>query len=353
MKRTDVPLPDALRDALGQIVANERREWRRERELIEAQARAAIAELRAENVALLARIDEAVATRLAALRDGVDGVAGRDGADGADGQPGRDGVDGASGRDGLDGAKGLDGRDGNDGRDGASVTEDQVAAAVETYLTANPPPAGRDGSDGRDGVDGQDGAPGRDGIDGASGRDGIDGTNGRDGERGPEGAPGKLPVIRAWSDRVHYEGEAITHDGSTWQAHRDTGHVPPHEDWRCIATAGANGIDGRSMTIRGTWDEAATYQHLDIVALNGASFAARHDEPGPCPGEGWQMIAAQGKRGQPGETGRTGLRGEPGPVGPAVAALDVDNEGMFRLTNADGSVVSHDLYPLLSRIARP
>jgi hypothetical protein len=36
---TTAVLPDALRDALGQVISDQRREWRRERELIEAQSR--------------------------------------------------------------------------------------------------------------------------------------------------------------------------------------------------------------------------------------------------------------------------------------------------------------------------
>jgi hypothetical protein len=36
---------------------------------------------------------------------------------------------------------------------------------------------------------------------------------------------------------------------------------------------------------------------LDIVTFDKSSFIARHDEPGPCPGDGWQLIAAHGARG--------------------------------------------------------
>ena len=39
----------------------------------------------------------------------------------------------------------------------------------------------------------------------------------------------------------------------------------------------------------------------DVVALNGGSFIARKDVPGPCPGPGWQLIASQGRRGAAGE----------------------------------------------------
>lgn len=310
-RRSAVLLPDALRQALGQIISNERREWRRERELIEAQAQATIAEFRAENTALLARIEEAVSARLSKLRDGPAGADGAPGPAGADGAPGIDGADGAPGRDGVDGAPGVPGRDGTNGIDGTH---------------------------------------GRDGADGQPGRDGADGAAGRDGERGPEGAPGKLPIAHAWTDRVHYEGDVVTHEGAAWQALRDTGRAPGTEDWHCIAAAGRDGSAGRSFEIRGTWSEGEAYQRMDVVALNGASFVARRDDPGACPGEGWQMIAAQGKRGNPGEAGRP-LRGEPGPPGPAVIEMRVSDDGLLQLRNADGSTVDLDLYPLLSQIA--
>ena len=112
---------------------------------------------------------------------------------------------------------------------------------------------------------------------------------------------------------------------------------------------GDRGAEGRSFAIRGTWSEGEAYRELDVVALNGASFGARRDDPGPCPGEGWQMIAAQGKRGNAGERG-AGARGERGLPGPPAVALDVNEEGLLTLTNADGSQVSCDLYPLLAKL---
>jgi hypothetical protein len=101
--------------------------------------------------------------------------------------------------------------------------------------------------------------------------------------------------------------------------------------------------------VRGTFAADQDYQALDIVALNGAAFAARRDAPGPCPGDGWQMVAAQGKRGQIGERGALGPKGDPGP---AVVAMEVDDEGLLTLVNADGSTVTCDLYPLLSKLGR-
>jgi hypothetical protein len=346
-----VQLPEALRDALGQIIANERREWRRERELIEAQARTAIAELRAENVALVARLEETVLARLATLRDGKDGVDGRDGVDGKDG---RDGLDG------KDGADGAPGRDGIDGRDGADGALGKAGPPGERGADGSPGKDGRDGIDGRDGVDGPaglpgergpQGEPGERGAPGADGRDGVDGQNGADGlpgERGEPGPPGKLPVVRAWRDDVHYEGAVVAHAGSVYQAQRDTGREPPHDDWLCIAQGGQDGANGRSLNIRGTWSDTETYRHLDVVAYNGGSFVARRDDPGLCPGDGWQLHASPGKRGQPGEPGR---RGEPGPPGSPLIEASVDEAGLVTFTNADRSSISLDLYPLLTRVA--
>jgi hypothetical protein len=69
--------------------------------------------------------------------------------------------------------------------------------------------------------------------------------------------------------------------------------------------------------VRGTFDQSASYRRLDVVALNGGSFVALKDAPGPCPGPGWQLIASQGKRGVAGEKGE---RGPPGPKGDAGAS---------------------------------
>lgn len=275
-----------------------------------------------------------------------------------------------------DGRDGADGKDGRDGTDGTSVSAEELMPIIDDMVQRAvselpPPKDGRDGADGRDGRDGVDGNDGqsvnmeditpviaeavqravaelpvpRDGVDG---KDGRDGTDGRDGVDGQDGAPGKLPIVGEWSDRIFYEGEVVVHGGSTYQASRDTAKEPPHADWSCLAKAGADGRDGRSFTIRGTWSDAGEYQALDVVALGGASFAARCDDPGACPGEGWQLIAAQGKRGNPGEKGREGLRGI---AGVQIRQMDVDAEGLLTITNDDGSQVSCDLYPVLSRLS--
>ena len=167
--------------------------------------------------------------------------------------------------------------------------------------------------------------------------------------KGDPGPPGRLAAVKAWTDGVHYDGDIVTLDGSTFQAIRDTGRQPPHEDWVCIAQAGRAGDDGRSFTIRGTWEPDGLYRELDVVAMNGASFVAKSDDPGPCTGDGWQLMSAQGKRGKQGEEGP---KGNPGPKGPAVIGLGIDENGIQTLRNADGTTVSCDFYPLLSRLDR-
>jgi hypothetical protein len=100
--------------------------------------------------------------------------------------------------------------------------------------------------------------------------------------------------------------------------------VPGGSEWICLAVAGR---DGKSIVIRGTFNEAAEYHRLDVVALNGGSFIARKDDPGECPGPGWQLLASRGKtgdKGQPGPRGEQGPKGEQGPSGPIIAAWEVD-----------------------------
>jgi hypothetical protein len=182
------------------------------------------------------------------------------------------------------------------------------------------------------------------------GEPGRDGKDGRDGIDGKDGAPGKVEMIKAWQDRVHYAGEIVTFNGATYQAQKDTGRLPETDDWTCIAARGADGRDGRQIVIRGTHDAACTYSELDVVAMNGASFVAKRDDPGPCPGDGWQLMAAQGKRGAPGERGAMGEKGERGQPGPGVVEAAVDDEGVLQIRHSDGSVVAADFYPLFDRM---
>jgi hypothetical protein len=96
---------------------------------------------------------------------------------------------------------------------------------------------------------------------------------------------------------------------------------PAHADWTCLATAGR---DGKSITVRGTFNETAEYRRLDVVARNGGSFVARKDAPGPCPGSGWQLIASQSKRGVAGEKGERGQKGDAGASGATICDWKID-----------------------------
>jgi hypothetical protein len=152
------------------------------------------------------------------------------------------------------------------------------------------------------------------------------GPPGPAGPRDEQGPPGKLPLVKLWKpETVFYEGDVVAYDGGAFQAKRDTGQPPSHAaHWLCLATAGR---DGKSITVRGTFDETTDYHCLDIVALNGGSFIALKDAPGPCPGGGWQLIASQGKRGTPGEKGErgpSGPRGDAGATGATICEWKVD-----------------------------
>jgi hypothetical protein len=134
------------------------------------------------------------------------------------------------------------------------------------------------------------------------------------GPAGPVGPPGKLPIAKEWTrETVYYEGSVVTYDGGSYQALRDTGESPDNEThWRCLA---APGRDAKSIRHRGTFTEGSDYAAYDAVALNGGSFLALRDKPGPCPGPGWQLLAAPGKRGVAGERGPQGDRGSTGAAG--------------------------------------
>lgn len=147
------------------------------------------------------------------------------------------------------------------------------------------------------------------------GEPGPQGERGASGERGERGEP----------------GEGIV--------------GPPGEQ----GAPGPPGAAGASFAVRGTWNSAEEYRALDVVALGGASFAARIDQPGACPGPDWQVIAVQGKRGQPGEPGERGAKGERGEPGRSIVAASLDDAGILTLTHDDGSPVTCDFYPLLAR----
>src|SRR5262249_2174409 len=61
-----------------------------------------------------------------------------------------------------------------------------------------------------------------------------------------------------------------------------------------------------------------------IWSLNGGTFLSLRDKPGPCPGAGWQLMSAPGKRGERGAQGERGIAGPPGKDAAIIIGWDVD-----------------------------
>jgi hypothetical protein len=150
---------------------------------------------------------------------------------------------------------------------------------------------------------------------------------------------------------VHYEGDLVVHDGSLYQCIKDSGHPPPHEDWVCVARAGRDGLTPR---VCGTWAPDDRYRTLDVVALNGASFIARKDDPGVCPGEDWQALTLQGKRGIAGPKGDRGEKGQPGSPAPVIAGWIIEKESYTVIPVLFGGAHGPrlDLRPLIEHAAK-
>jgi hypothetical protein len=122
---------------------------------------------------------------------------------------------------------------------------------------------------------------------------------------------------------------------------------------------------GRAMRVRGTYTASTEYREFDVVALNGSSFIALEDRPGPCPGENWQLLASAGRRGpdgrqgEPGERGPRGIdgpqgergeRGEPAPAAVGIKMLHVDPaDYTLAIILESGSVRSVDLRPIFKK----
>lgn len=309
--RTALESPlDILADELGSVAGRIERELRQGYEATIAKLEARIAALELAALRAEAEREAKVSARLAEIRNGVDGERGERG------ERGDRGFQGERGEPGEPGERGLDGRDGERGFPGER---------------------GEKGEPGERGIQGERGDPGERGL------DGRDGEPGMPGERGPEGAPGKLPVAREWTSRVHYEGDVVTHNGSTYQALRDTGGEPPGGDWQPLAIRGS---DARGFAIRSTYNPEADYHRNDVVAFNGSSFVALVDDPGKCPGDGWQLLASAGKRGERGPPGEK-VKGDPGKPGASIIAGEIDADTMTLVfVNSEGEKVIIDLYPL-------
>ena|SRR5215472_5674980 len=166
---------------------------------------------------------------------------------------------------------------------------------------------------------------------------------------------GRLPVAKSWREEsVTYEGQLVSHNGALYQATKDTAQTPGGSDWLCVARAGRDGCDGRTPNVCGTFDAYKTYARLDAVEYDGASYVARRDDPGICPGDGWQLLSRPGRRGPVGESGPRGRKGERGARGeaaPAIINWTIDTTHYRAIpTLADGRAGTPiDLRPLFER----
>lgn len=202
------------------------------------------------------------------------------------------------------GEPGRDGRDGVDGRDAEPVSEEQIANAVERYLTANPPPPGKDGSDG---ADGKDGAPGEKGADGRDGADGV-GLAGamidRDGELNITLTNGKVRRLGSVIGRDGKDGVdgSAGADGQSW----DEMEVR-QTSARTIELSFDHGERRNTFELefpvplyRGVFTEGEAYQPGDMVTWAGSLWHCNDASPDK-PGDGakaWTLAAKRGRDGK-------------------------------------------------------
>jgi hypothetical protein len=137
--------------------------------------------------------------------------------------------------------------------------------------------------------------------------------------------PAQFPSVKAFTaDTIYHEGDIVGFAGGTYQATKDTARAPGAKDWVCLARS------GDSLTPRGAYDDHGDYRCLDVIMVDGSSFVALKDHPGPCPGADWQLLASRGSRGDRGLKGERGLigpRGERGAAAPTIRAWEVDRAG--------------------------
>lgn len=311
---------DILAEELGAVAGRVERESALRITAALSDLRARDAERELTLTRFMQSITERIEARMALVRDGVDGAPGERGMQGERGLPGERGEQGLPGERGEQGLPGERGETGLQGLQGDRGERGEVGPPGQTGERGAP---GERGIDGQPGTNGDNGLPGERGTPGERGLPGEPGERGLPGERGEMGPEGRLPVVKAWEDKVHYAGEVVSHEGSSWQAKRDTGTSPGSDDWNLIA---ARGFDGLSIKIKGTYDPNKKYLEHNVVACNGGSFVALKDSPGDCPGPDWQLIAGPGKRGDKGAPGDRGPKGDAGNEAASIVGWIVDEK---------------------------
>lgn len=259
----ELPL-DGLADALGAVVAQQRREWEREHAAALAESRALLADTRRElaelRAALKTAADEQIARIDAALANVRDGEPGPAGPAGPAGEPGPTGERGEPGPQGGAGERGADGRDGADGRPGkdgiglAGALIDRDGNLVVTMTDGTTRELGPVvGADGKDGAAGEPGKDGRDGF----GFDDMSAAH--DGERGIAIRFERAGEMKEFAFTIpamiyrgiyregrYAQGDVVTSGGSAFVALVDTDGKPElSKDWRLFVKRGQDGRDGK------------------------------------------------------------------------------------------------------------
>jgi hypothetical protein len=127
----------------------------------------------------------------------------------------------------------------------------------------------------------------------------------------------------------------------------DLQHTIRELELKLAELGGAVGVlrHGGGLRVCGTYAEGTRYEQHDVVAVNGSSFVAQKDNPGPCPGDGWQLLASAGRRGArgfPGPKGERGERGESALAESGFMALHLDRKTYtILLSTTDGKI--HEL----------
>jgi hypothetical protein len=158
-------------------------------------------------------------------------------------------------------------------------------------------------------------------------------------------AAGELPQVKLWAPQmVAYKGALFTHAGCLWQSRRDNATEPgPSSDWLQVSRPGRDGVDGKSLRLRGLYHSGRSYSQWDVVLWGGSPMVAKTDDPGTPPGDNWMVLAPRGAKGARGAAGPRGPRGSKGDEGDVTIARWKVDPAYYRVT------------PILSngRVGRP
>jgi collagen type III alpha len=329
-------LPDALANALGRVVADVQRQAGKDIELIAAECRVMVANLKLEIASfkeevhrLHAEDRQRLGMALAAVKDGEPGARGEQGEPGRQGERGEPGEPGAAGERGPAGERGERGLPGEKGEAGAAGERGPAGERGERGLPGEKGEAGAAGERGEKGEPGErgdiglrgergeKGEPARDGRDGLPGRTGPRGEKGEPGERGDVGMRGErgevgesglgfehleeriedggrilirtyrrgdevkefrhvtaMPVYRGvWKEGPYQRGDTVTRDGSQWHCETETTATPGlSPDWRLCVKHGRAGKDGKDGERGAPGPKGESGRDLTQLGPNGSKW---------------------------------------------------------------------------------